>query len=352
VTSTHTERISRGLYELPTKEHALYRFYDRTDALLYVGITMDLPKRFRQHRKAKPWWLAVTRVEVEHFDTRGEALGAEKSAIKDECPLYNDQHNEFVEVDLPSITPKSAEPCVPINKIFGWLPDCDPAEYHDRARAEYEVETDDDIATTAVQVAISDLTGDRFQLSYSAERLIRTWPDAIALREKVNVAAKEFDYHHTEAQLLADTLDAVAERRERDWLYGLSDDERDEWLACAATLHGRDVVDAQDDPSPFIIRAAFTYYADYRDYHWTPEKMCMGMGIRGARCPNLVAHRLYFGDCLRTECREAAECVGHQDLCTRHLGKVLDGRIRRHDGTRFVVDRYEDAVLPEDRSSF
>jgi predicted GIY-YIG superfamily endonuclease len=343
VTSTHTERISRGLYELPTKEHALYRFYDRTDALLYVGITMDLPKRFKQHRKGKPWWLAVTRVEVEHFDTRGEALGAEKTAIKDECPLYNDQHNEFVEVVAERPTPAEPEPSLPIGEIFRFLRSGELAGYLARAK-EYSGDTRGDaITANAARLVVDDLTSERSCVLNAMQQLIRTWPDCVALREKVDHEAKEFDFHQTEGELLSSVLKAITRRRELGWLDSLSCEERDEWLACAATAHGLSVEDTQDDPSPEIVRAAYDYYADYRDYRWLPERMCCRAGRHGARCPKLITHRVYFLNCPLTECQSRGQCDGHSDLCARHLDMVRDGRIRRrHDGSRFTIERCED----------
>lgn len=78
------------LYSLP---HALYRFTNKVGELLYVGITMDLPARMRDHRLRKPWWTEATRIDIEHFESRDEALAAERAAIKNESPLHNILHN-------------------------------------------------------------------------------------------------------------------------------------------------------------------------------------------------------------------------------------------------------------------
>lgn len=96
--------VSKALVQLPTKPHALYRFFDRTDVLLYVGITMDLPARVGQHRKDKPWWVEVNHITIEHFEDRAEVLLAEREAIRTEKPLYNSTHNELV--DEPDRTPQ------------------------------------------------------------------------------------------------------------------------------------------------------------------------------------------------------------------------------------------------------
>lgn len=73
---------------------SLYRFYDASEALLYIGITNSLTRRLNEHHEDKPWYLNVARVTVEHHPTRAAALRAEKSAIKAERPKYNVQHNQ------------------------------------------------------------------------------------------------------------------------------------------------------------------------------------------------------------------------------------------------------------------
>ncbi|MEV1013740.1 GIY-YIG nuclease family protein [Micromonospora sp. NPDC049801] len=92
-------RVSAATLALENQPHALYRFFDRTDVLLYVGITADLPTRLKSHRKGKPWWTQVANITIEPFETRQEALDAEKRAIREEGPLHNDQHNPHVWVE-------------------------------------------------------------------------------------------------------------------------------------------------------------------------------------------------------------------------------------------------------------
>lgn len=72
---------------------ALYRFFDKADQLLYIGISNCIPRRFDQHGDTKPWYIEVARMTVEHHPTRAAALGAEKVAIQAERPKYNIQHN-------------------------------------------------------------------------------------------------------------------------------------------------------------------------------------------------------------------------------------------------------------------
>ena len=67
----------------------LYRLYDASGRLLYVGITHDPKARWRLHAVDKPWWHEVARKEVTWFGTRTEAGIAELHAIETEGPLYD-----------------------------------------------------------------------------------------------------------------------------------------------------------------------------------------------------------------------------------------------------------------------
>ena len=73
--------------------HTLYRFFGTADELLYAGITCSTPRRIREHSQKKAWWSEVRRATFEHFDSRDEALEAERLAIRTERPVYNKAHN-------------------------------------------------------------------------------------------------------------------------------------------------------------------------------------------------------------------------------------------------------------------
>jgi hypothetical protein len=79
----------------------LYRFYDRAGALLYIGITLLGPLRFRQHSYEQPWWLDVATCDFEHYVTRQAAIADERRAIQTEHPQYNDLENGGRHVDMP-----------------------------------------------------------------------------------------------------------------------------------------------------------------------------------------------------------------------------------------------------------
>ena len=77
---------------------ALYRHFSRTGLLLYVGISNDVLYRTEQHSTTAPWFLDISRIEVEWFGARREALDEETVAIIREKPLWNVRRNGY---DVP-----------------------------------------------------------------------------------------------------------------------------------------------------------------------------------------------------------------------------------------------------------
>jgi hypothetical protein len=67
----------------------LYRHFDASGALLYVGISIDAGVRLKRH----DWATAVARSEITVFPTRAEAAAAEAAAIRTEHPKFNVVHS-------------------------------------------------------------------------------------------------------------------------------------------------------------------------------------------------------------------------------------------------------------------
>lgn len=88
--------------------HALYRFFDASGDLLYIGITLNPGGRWKQHREDKPWWEEVGDITLETYPDRPSVLDAERKAIITEHPRYNKTHN------TPPPAPPASEP------IFAW----------------------------------------------------------------------------------------------------------------------------------------------------------------------------------------------------------------------------------------
>lgn len=72
---------------------ALYRHFDDAGKLLYVGIAKEPGKRAEQHRYHSKWHRFVADTQVEWFTSRPAAELAERAAINDEGPIFNQTHN-------------------------------------------------------------------------------------------------------------------------------------------------------------------------------------------------------------------------------------------------------------------
>lgn len=90
--STLVRVVKWGIPETPVRT-ALYRLFDRTGALLYIGVSTSPEGRWLHHSENKSWWPEVTRIEFAWHHTRDEALRREAESIRAETPRYNIQHN-------------------------------------------------------------------------------------------------------------------------------------------------------------------------------------------------------------------------------------------------------------------
>lgn len=71
---------------------ALYRMYDATGRLLYVGQTGNIMRRLSDHEQ-KRWFAMVAEIRLTWFPTEADALVAERRAIQSELPRVNKMHN-------------------------------------------------------------------------------------------------------------------------------------------------------------------------------------------------------------------------------------------------------------------
>lgn len=70
--------------------HYVYRLYDATGDLLYVGCSADPFKRFKGHRAENRHWIEdVVRGRISVFPTSTLAHEAEREAIRTEHPFWN-----------------------------------------------------------------------------------------------------------------------------------------------------------------------------------------------------------------------------------------------------------------------
>jgi len=67
----------------------LYRYFDKDNNLLYVGISFSAAVRASEHRRTSAWYSSAVKMTMENFDTRKECELAEQNAIRKEKPLHN-----------------------------------------------------------------------------------------------------------------------------------------------------------------------------------------------------------------------------------------------------------------------
>lgn len=77
---------ARRVSKLP---HDVYRVFDASGALLYVGCSVNVFARLKEHRKWAEWWPEAVRGSVHRYPNRLHALGVEARAIRNECPRDN-----------------------------------------------------------------------------------------------------------------------------------------------------------------------------------------------------------------------------------------------------------------------
>lgn len=72
------------------RKHFVYRVFDDRDLLLYVGCTMDLDRRYKQHRyNESPWFPYATRFYLEGPFTHSAGFERENEVIESERPFFN-----------------------------------------------------------------------------------------------------------------------------------------------------------------------------------------------------------------------------------------------------------------------
>lgn len=76
---------------LARRKTAVYRLYDRSGELLYIGKTVHPNERFKEHAKEQIWWAEVdmSKTSIEWYPNWGWAGKVETASIRSERPKYN-----------------------------------------------------------------------------------------------------------------------------------------------------------------------------------------------------------------------------------------------------------------------
>lgn len=332
-------RISVGQAELAARPHALYRFYDASDVLLYVGITADLPTRISTHRKEKPWWTRVAHISVEQFETRTEALNAEATAIREEKPLYNVAGNTFVPVEQGDELQVVLDA---VDRLVYFAAGEDSGRHQ-----EYIADAKATLADIAAHHDEDEEVGDTHPLLWAAENAVT---DA-AFRER-HLTGALFELFRMQPQDLLERVFTKAEESMSRWpgigpesfrtlraqahflavemaeaaLSALDPSVTSEWRVAAARALG-----AKGNEETITLQAAEMYQKACAGM--TCTGMCAGPGVRAERCARRATRFVWLRNCRLCE----DTCIGHLAFCERHYGPAVDGVLQRPDGEFYEV---------------
>ena len=68
---------------------AVYRHYDASGNLLYVGLSSCPISRTGQHKRTASWYSEIETISIVWLSSRDDAIKYEAAAIASECPLNN-----------------------------------------------------------------------------------------------------------------------------------------------------------------------------------------------------------------------------------------------------------------------
>ena len=94
--------------EVP-EETALYHIFGDADLLLYIGISKDFGKRWKDEARDFPWWGEKRSMTVRWYASRPAAEAAEMAAIAAENPKHNKRRPP-----VPQMAPARPAPRLPV----------------------------------------------------------------------------------------------------------------------------------------------------------------------------------------------------------------------------------------------
>lgn len=89
-----------------TSHFCLYRLYDKSNILLYIGKTVRGAYRIAEHQD-KPWFSQISFAKIESFENETALNTAEKESIKAENPKYNVEYSIEKAIRIKKTKPKT-----------------------------------------------------------------------------------------------------------------------------------------------------------------------------------------------------------------------------------------------------
>jgi hypothetical protein len=133
----------------------VYRFYDATGTLLYVGSTLNFQRRLAEHKCKVSWWEDVTRIEIARYDDGLSARVAEARWIREEAPKHNRTLGRI-----------KRRRCQDSPEVIGGIVVGDDMVWPAERFKTYSYEASGEVWTTSLEEGrwVSELTGGHLQL--------------------------------------------------------------------------------------------------------------------------------------------------------------------------------------------
>lgn len=192
----------------------VYRMFNHCGQLLYVGIADNAGNRMAQHAADKPWWVEITRIDLDIHASREAARLAEEAAIVRERPLYNKARPRSARVLLPLDPPAGGW-----HRYLG-----ETRVYFTNAQwavTEYGIECIGDSPYDIAAHRVSEMRGPHYE--WPLHMAGKTWVKVDAFNEALRFALQEFPGHTLNEGAWTATMRELAARDER----GAASDE--EW---------------------------------------------------------------------------------------------------------------------------
>lgn len=81
--------LNKSQRRISKLKHDVYKAYDTDGQLLYVGVSVNVFKRLREHKQYAAWMPHSARVDVVQYLNRNAARAEEARCIREDGPLYN-----------------------------------------------------------------------------------------------------------------------------------------------------------------------------------------------------------------------------------------------------------------------
>lgn len=97
-------KAQRRIAHLP---HDVYKAYDINGRLLYVGISVNVFARMKEHKQYAGWMSAASRIDVVRYADRASAQAVEAICIRDDAPVFNVTRESTRGRSLPTVSLES-----------------------------------------------------------------------------------------------------------------------------------------------------------------------------------------------------------------------------------------------------